>query len=268
MGTAIEASELVARIREEVQIFGIGAIVNGFPSDPPARPETTRILPALNTAYKQMRRWWPVQCYLSIALVSGQDSYTFAETDYSEDGTDYTGTPFNFIEEAFLVSPDGDKIYPLEQTTNTQQNNLSPYRKNNRTRRPFELWVEGDRFGFDATPDAAYTLRLLVDTIPDDLVNSYDKPKRLPYTLHEGLIYGGAVEIARKALASPEAQSFPAGRFRRYDELKYIWNSPANPDSWMNLAKRLANSRFAHSSKSPVSVGINDLTGVGGWGRW
>lgn len=254
--TAYTTAELIDLTREEVQMFGLEPLIDGYANAPSPRAETTRILPSLNAAYEEMIRAFHPTCYFTKALTAGQATYRIPETDYTEGNVDYVGIPFGFIEEAFLVHPTNGQILPLDITSNEMENDFSPWRNNNRNRRPFSIWISGDRIGFDATPDLAYTLRMLVDYVPAKLELSTDKPKRLPYSLQRGLSYGAAVKVARKALAMPSGDSVVQGRFMRYGELKSEWNEA------LKLAKQMANSRFVNESITPNSVGIHGDT----WG--
>jgi hypothetical protein len=258
MATGFTAEELVREIREEVQIFGVEPLADGFPDDTPARDAATRILPALNKAKSEMHEWFITKCWFTYTLVPGHLSYRLPETDYvNEDGEETEGFPFGFIEEALIVDNSSGRISPLDITSNASEGADHPFRQNTgtRRRRPFAIWTEGDSFGFDVAPDSAYTLRMLVDTEPPDMAGREEKPKRLPRRLQRGLITGGAYYIARKALAMPAAQSVVEGRFLRYKELKEEWYG-----KWKKSALELSNGRFVHDVRGVSAVGIN-----GGW---
>jgi len=230
----MNAGQIVGQIRSNEGVFDV-PLLDGFPDDDPRR-EGTKILPLVNKAYKDLTWEGMKQCYVSKTLQTGTDGKYLREFAYPKNIT--------MVYAVEILDPTNtNKVYSLARTS---RNALTIVRSNFQTagaRVPTKYYFGGGFIGFDYTPDKAYTIRILADVLPTELVNRTDVPDSLEDFMHEGLVVGGEYYLSRPMLRRPDMNEY---KRQAHNELKDEW------ENWIKRAKEIWNARSLNTSSSPM----------------
>jgi hypothetical protein len=203
----MDAEEIVARIRDNVQIFYSEPLQDGFTDDVQSREEGTSILPWADIAYTtDLVLQGVYQCWHALIMTPGKVAYR------------YSGK-FTLTHHMYLLDTDGTTKRDLTEVKAPRQQG-DPFFRNRTPGKPDAVEFLGNFLVFNKVPDAAYIAYFLADTQPNHLILRTDTPRALDEPNHMAVVAGGSHYISRMALGQPTMNEF---KFRRYGEIKAEW---------------------------------------------
>lgn len=228
------AEECVAEIRDNIQAtLNDVPIYDGFPDGSrPAGRMLTSILRVLNVAYSKCCQYGFLSCYQNLTLVVGNK-------EFEMDGS------YGMIYEVQLIDLNG-RIYVLPEMSKQELNVLRPYHNSFNNGRPLRYYTIGNIFGFDRAPDNAYSLKILADIEPDQLVNRGDVPARLPLVSHHKLCSVASYALGLQLIRLQTNQGADQSGYARLSGLK------AEAQDATDYLKGLATARSLSTNRVPL----------------
>lgn len=223
------ADEIVLQVREYIQIFDLEPLRDGFTDDVIVRG-STRILPYVNRAYRDLVRKGIYQCWHELVMTSGKANYRLPGT-------------FTLVHQMYMLDPTDSKTYDLDYTDIPRQSDPTAYFRATRSVRPTSVGFSGNMVFFNFLPDKAYKAYFLADTVPAPLALRADAPTALDAQFHDAIVAGASFYLGRMALNRPNAGQ---GAFVRFTKIDEEWTN------WQKDVLEVQTSRFVPDSRLPL----------------
>lgn len=207
------ASEIIARIRDNVQLYDINPLKDGFEDDPDNGREGLAILPWVQQVQRDLAQ---LGCYYGVRRFTLEEGQREVCTDGS-------------LLHVYQVTAEDEagQIRVLEPFSRFREDMLRPRRYSDGNRRINRYDFFGMQMSFDHAADQDYIISILTDSLYTPLTESEQEPAEVDEVLHDVFVWGGSYYVSTQALNMPQNRNEfafqRAGRYERaYREKKAI----------------------------------------------